>query len=272
MNKKLFIMGAPNAGKSTFLAALWHSVNQKDVRTDLTLERMAGNVNYLQGIEKKWLEVDKLGRTVIGQEQENLTILLAKEDMKLELEFPDLSGETFRDMYDKREISNKLKQKIENADSILYFVNVSDIHTAELISEIDPKYRSEGQKQNERKASEDDPTQVQMIDLLQAILDIKKDVKLAIIFSAWDLVDSIEHDNVDLYLKKHMNMLWQYLHANKNVYHTKLWGVSALGGKIDESEKLLDIEEPIKRIEIINDKREKSCDLTSIILEMSGEL
>ena len=52
----------------------------------------------------------------------------------------------------------------------------------------------------------------------------------------------------------------------------KLWGVSALGGKIDESEKLLDIEEPIKRIEIINDKREKSCDLTSIILEMSGEL
>lgn len=212
MNKKLFIMGAPNAGKSTFLAALWHSVNQKDVRTDLTLERMAGNVNYLQGIEKKWLEVDKLGRTVIGQEQENLTILLAKEDMKLELEFPDLSGETFRDMYDKREISNKLKQKIENADSILYFVNVSDIHTAELISEIDPKYRSEGQRQNERKASEDDPTQVQMIDLLQAILDIKKDVKLAIIFSAWDLVDSIEHDNVDLYLKKHMNMLWQYLH------------------------------------------------------------
>lgn len=111
-----------------------------------------------------------------------------------------------------------------------------------------------------------------MIDLLQAILDIKKNVKLAIIFSAWDLVDSIEHDNVDLYLKKHMNMLWQYLQANKNVYHTKLWGVSALGGKIDESEKLLDIEEPIKRIEIINDKKEKSCDLTSIILEMSGEL
>ena len=205
MNKKLFIMGAPNAGKSTFLAALWHSINQKDVHTDLTLERMAGNVNYLHGIEKKWLEVEKLGRTVMGQEQENLTILLYNDDVKLELEFPDLSGETFRDMYDKREISGKLKQKIENADSILYFVNVSDIHTSEFISEIDPKYRSEGQKSKERKASEDDPTQVQMIDLLQAILDIKKDVKLAIIFSAWDLVDSIEQNNVGLYLKNHMN-------------------------------------------------------------------
>lgn len=117
-------MGAPNAGKSTFLAALWHSINPKDVHTDLTLERMARNVNYLYGIEKKWLEVEKLGRTVMGQEQENLTILL--DDVKLELEFPDLSGETFRDMYDKREVSGKLKQKIENADSILYFVNVRE--------------------------------------------------------------------------------------------------------------------------------------------------
>ena len=41
---------------------------------------------------------------------------------------------------------------------------------------------------------------------------------------------------------------------------------------IIQSEKLLDIEEPIKRIKIINDKKENSCDLTSIILEMSGEL
>ncbi len=29
MNKNFFIMGAPNAGKSTYLAALWHSINQK---------------------------------------------------------------------------------------------------------------------------------------------------------------------------------------------------------------------------------------------------
>ena len=39
MNKKIFIMGAPNAGKSTFLGALWNSVNQKEIHTELTLNK-----------------------------------------------------------------------------------------------------------------------------------------------------------------------------------------------------------------------------------------
>ena len=39
MDKKLFIMGAPNAGKSTYLAALWHSVNQDDLETKLKLKK-----------------------------------------------------------------------------------------------------------------------------------------------------------------------------------------------------------------------------------------
>ena len=34
---------------------------------------------------------------------------------------------------------------------------------------------------------------------------------------------------------------------------------------------MLDIEDPIKRIKIVDDKMVNSCDLTSIILEMSGD-
>ena len=272
MNKKLFIMGAPNAGKSTFLAALWHSINQKDVPTDLTLVRMTGDVNYLCGIEQKWMEVENLERTVIGQEQENLSILLTNGNMELELGFPDLSGETFQNIYENREMSIELKEKIENSDAILYFVNVEDIYAPEFISDIALQYRQDGDNIEVRSAGKDDPTQVQIIDLLQTILGIKKKVNLGLVFSAWDLVDSTESSDVKLFLIKRMNMLWQYLEANKNVYNTKLWGVSAIGGKIDESERLLEFDEPIKRIKIVNDEMGTSCDLTSIILEMSGEL
>lgn len=35
MNRKIFIMGAPNAGKSTYLAALWHSVIQTEMPISL---------------------------------------------------------------------------------------------------------------------------------------------------------------------------------------------------------------------------------------------
>ena len=272
MNKKLFIMGAPNAGKSTFLAALWHSINQKDVGTKLTLKRMSGDLNYLHVIEKKWLEVEQLERTVIGQEQDNLSIVLTDGNNDLELEFPDLSGETFQSIYETREMSLQLKEKIYEADAILYFVNVEDIRTSVLISEIPIDYRQGTQIIEKRNAGEDDPTPVQIIDLLQAVLEIKKEIDFGIIFSAWDLVKSEEKNNVKLFLERQMNMLWQYLEANEKTIHTNIWGVSAIGGKLEEADSLLDIDEPIKRIQVVNEKKEISNDLTTIILEMSGEI
>lgn len=271
MNKKLFIMGAPNAGKSTFLAALWHSVNQKNVDTKLKLKHMKGDVNYLYGIEKKWLEVEQLERTVIGQEQDNLSIILTDGVNDLELEFPDLSGETFQSIYQSREMTLDLKKKIYEADAILYFVNVEDIHNPVFISDLSMECRQDSQDMEKRMACEDDPTQVQIIDLLQSVLDIKKKVNLGIIFSAWDLVTEDKED-VLFYLKRHLNMLWQYLEANGKIFHTNIWGVSAFGGSFDAAEELLDIEEPINRIMVLNEMKEISNDLTTIIGEMSGEI
>ncbi len=265
-------MGAPNAGKSTFLAALWHSINQKDVSTKLTLKCISGDLSYLCGISKKWLEVEQLERTAIGQEQENLSIVLTDGNNDLELEFPDLSGETFQSIYETRELSHQLKEKIYEADAILYFVNVEDIHTSVFISEIPMDYRQASQVTEKRNACEDDPTQVQIIDLLQAVLEIKKEIDLGILFSAWDLVKTEEKNNVNLFLESQMNMLWQYLEANKKNIHTNIWGVSAMGGKIEDADLLLDIDDPIKRIQVVNEKKEISNDLTTIIFEMSGEL
>ena len=272
MNKKIFIMGAPNAGKSTFLGALWHSVNQKEIHTELTLKKMVGDSQHLYRLEKKWLEIERLERTVIGQEKEKLSVLLTNDVDDLEVEFPDLSGETFQNIYESREMSFELRDKISNADAILYFINVEDIHSLEFISEISPEFRQEGIKLKERKPCEDDPTQVQIIDLLQMVLEIRKRrTNLGIIFSAWDLVNQSEQNDVRIFLENHMNMLWQYLESNKSVISTKVWGVSAIGGKIEDSEKLLDIEDPIKRIKIVDENKVTSCDLTSIILEMSGD-
>lgn len=272
MNKKLFIMGAPNAGKSTFLAALWHSVNQKSVQTKLTLSKMKGDSNYLYTIEKKWLQVERLERTAIGQEKEKLSILLSNGCDEMEVEFPDLSGETFQNIYEKREMSIELKQKIMDSDGILYFVNVEDIHEPEFISELPSQFRQGDNLAKGRVPCEDDPTQVQIIDLLQVILRIKKKINIGIIFSAWDLVNDDEQTEVDAYLQKNLNMLWQYLQSNKNIINLKIWGVSAIGGKIEDGDKLLDFVDQIERIKVVNDSGEISNDLTSIISEVSGDI
>lgn len=277
MDKNFFIMGAPNAGKSTYLAALWHSINQNEVPTKLTLKEMTGDSQYLYRLEKKWLEIEVLGRTVPDQEKPELSLLLTDGNDELKLEFPDLSGETFQSIYETREITAELYRKIEQADVILYFINVENIIPAVLIPEISKKLRStdtpDDNKIIERKPSED-PTQIQIIDLLQIISEIKGEkINLGIIFSAWDLLQDSERNTApDDYLKDKMNMLWQYIEANAKRFDTKVWGVSAMGGKAEEVDKLLSVDEPVKRIKVINERKEMSHDLTSIILEMSGEL
>lgn len=150
---------------------------------------------------------------------------------------------------------------------------MENIYHGQLISEVSEEIRNAGQEEyRERKPSQDDPTQIQIIDLLQAIAEIKRSqVKLGIIFSAWDLIDDMENVNPRKYLKNNMNMLWQYLEANCRKFDTVIWGVSALGGKLDDFEELLDIEDPITRIKVINENKSISHDVTSIIAEMSGE-
>lgn len=272
MNSKIFIMGAPNAGKSTFLGALWSSINQREVSTALTLKKMLGDDQYLYRLEQKWLEAEQLERTAIGQEKEKLSVLLTNGADDLEIEFPDLSGETFQNIYKNREVSFELRDKISVADAILYFINVEDIYSPEFISETSPEVRQDNKDMREREPCDDDPTQVQVIDLIQIALGIrKKRTKIGIIFSAWDLVETSEQTDVRAFLKKRMNMLWQYLESNKCKIDTRVWGVSAFGGKIGDAEKLLDLEEPINRIKIVNEQKETSCDLTSIIFDIARD-
>lgn len=275
MDKKLFIMGAPGAGKSTYLAALWHSVNQDDLKTMLTLKKMDKDTQYLYTLEKKWLAVEDLERTAIGQEVSEIRLLLTDGNQDLVVEFPDLSGETFQNIYEDRNISKSLYEKIREADAILYFINVEAIYHGELIAEVSPELReTETATIKEREPSRDDPTQIQIIDLLQIIAKIKRNrIKLGIIFSAWDLVDKEDKCIVDPYeyLKNEMHMLWQYLMANYRLFDTMMWGVSALGGKVSDSEKLLAIEDPVMRIRVVGEDKCKSHDVTSIIAKILGD-
>ena len=281
MNKKIFIIGEPAAGKSTFLAALWHSVTQGIKDTEYQLDHMGMNVSYLYGLEGKWINGEKLDRTKITQEISEQTVFLKNENEKLEIEFPDLSGETFQNIYDYRNLSPDLYEKINRADAILYIINVDNIHTFEYIADIKKwirksssnKEQNEEPKIQERKPSQDDPTAIQVLDLLQIISKIKrKKIKLGIVFSAWDLVEDMKNVNPRSYLKDNLFILWQYLEANKNLFDTKIWGVSAQGGKIEElEEKGLLSKEAIERIIVIDEKQELSNDITKIIAELSRD-
>ena len=88
----------------------------------------------------------------------------------------------------------------------------------------------------------DDPTQVQLVELLQFVRYLRNDQKLnlTIVISAWDLLEAQSHKwkPQDL-VKKELPLLWQYAKSNSDIFSVMYYGVSAQGGKLNETDRLL---------------------------------
>jgi hypothetical protein len=272
--KQCYIMGLPNAGKTTYLAALWYSLNNASMQNKIKLSAM-GNTKYLADLCKKWVDAEQLGRTKLGYEKTEISIDIIDENKNnFCLRFPDLSGETFQNQYEKREISEELTEYIRIADGILMFINVDDIRGITFIAEVPNEMRPTQNQDDMRNPKQDDPLQIQVIELLQFVQVIKnnKMTNLGIVLSAWDLTKNLEaKPTPEEFIKKEMNMLWQFLQSNKITFNTNFWGVSAQGGKLDARDDLLSIDEPMKRIIVESNYGETSHDITLPIYNVVGE-
>lgn len=271
--KNCFIMGFPSAGKTTYLAALWHLLFNGDI-TQASPYKISsmGDVHYLTQISTTWVNVQPINRTLLEDQKESLGINVErKEDgQKLKLILPDLSGETFSNIYEKKKISNSLYSAIQTADTVLLFVNVETIYKISLISKLDPSIAGSVDTKPIERDKKLDPIAIKLIELLQIVNKIKQGnrVRLALMLSAWDMID--EDVLPEDYVKEHMKILWQFLKANKKYFDVRYWGVSAQGGSIEnesDQEKLRDISDPIDRIQIVNQNGNKSNDITLPIFE-----
>lgn len=279
--KQCFIIGLPNAGKTTYLAALWYSLNNASMQNKIKLSAM-GNTKYLADLSRKWVDAEQLGRTKLVYEKPEILINIVDENKNnFKLRFPDLSGETFQNQYEKREISEDLAEYIRVSDGILMFINIDNIKGITFIAELPKEMRAShnqddlsSENYSVRNPKQDDPIQVQVIELLQFVEVIKKSktTNLGIVLSAWDLVKNFETKlTPEEFVKKEMNMLWQFLQSSKSMYKTSFWGVSAQGGKLEDRDDLLMIDEPMKRIIVESNCEEPSHDITLPIYKVVGE-
>lgn len=274
MYKKCFIAGLPSAGKTTFLAALWNLINH-DPDAKLKLNKIE-NGQYLASLSNKWANMEPLERTVPSGEQADISIKLEMSNRTIfDLQLPDLSGETFQSQYEMREISEEVAKYIEDADAVLFFINVNSIKLLGLISE-QTFSRSSTPSTNDvnRNPKVDDPIQIQVIELLQFILFIRKNkmLKIGFMFSAWDLIKSKLNDiKPEQFLEERMNMLWQFCQANQDSIEYQTWGISAQGGSFNEKDLLLDKEYPYERIFVEGNDGYKGCDLTLPLYLLMGD-
>lgn len=281
MNETHTIIGMQGAGKTTYLAALWHLVNSNETSTALVLDRLEGEANYLNEMVESWQKCEKVRRTSAAEDHPIVIYLKQPATgVSVAFNFTDLSGEKFEHQFAGRYCSSEYVAEVNGNDGLVLFVNADRAHKGTTIKD------AQGLLDGEDTASEIEwqpkfvSEQAQLVDLLQCLQKApfaQKERRLAVIISAWDVVTNRATAND--WLVHEMPFLAQYLSTNRRSFETKMWGVSAQGGVLmtDAQGKILDTEvrtellrqTPSNRIRCVSSEG-TSSDITLPLCWLSG--
>jgi hypothetical protein len=261
---RLSIVGLTGSGKTTYLAALWDALSRSPSPDPLlTLASLPTERQYLTEIHERWLRCDPTPYTRQGQGVTPLRLQLQTRDgAPFELEVPDIAGEAFNELWEKRTWSEDLRQTSEAARGLLVFVHANNIETIHplVVEEASEEHRAECEESVDPPNPWDPaaaPTQVKLIDLIQAIADADPDrsvLPLAVVLSAWD---SVREQGVspDDFLAMRMPMLAQYLEVNRS-FVSRVFGASAMGGDVEdpaELKRLRGVDPSSDRVELVEE-------------------
>jgi hypothetical protein len=245
MGGNFVIMGLPESGKTTFLAALWHLVEAGETSSRLRLDRYQGDVSYLNLISEAWRNFKKVPRTsqVGGDVDVTIPLVDTETGVKGAAYFPDLAGETFDIQVELRRCRPEFIDAVAKDDGILFFISANvkgeSMSVVELNAlmpkddkvpegEIDEKSPSTVKVEWAPKMV---PAQVRVVQILSVLLRPPfepRKRRIAFIISAWDLTDGSGLVPI-AWLNENMPLVSQFLQTNKASYTHRVYGVSAQG-------------------------------------------
>lgn len=279
------LVGLPAAGKTTFLAALWHLVHQIRMPCALKIDRLKGSSRYLNEMSNAWLNCTAVPRTNPGSEAiVAMELSESATGRVMTVVFPDLSGESFESQWTTRTMTQTFEKQLGGATGALFFINPTTVveptridQVAPAIAEVEALLADAAQDhstdQHDLNESlpwkpEEAPTQVQLVELLQFI-DSRRSSRVpfrsAVMISAWDRV-ALEGLTPAHWLRARMPLLWQYLTANERAFDSVIFGVSAQGGEYDAAvREQLSRMTPGERVQLVGSAVSNSHDLTEPI-------
>jgi hypothetical protein len=279
--RHFLLMGLPSTGKTTFLAALWYAVQQRTTPTALILEKLNGDSAYLNRIRSAWLSYQPVGRNPTDTETFVSMLLKSRSgDAEVHLTFPDVSGESFKQQWTDRQMTQSYQSCIQSANGGILFLHPSQVKSSPLISEvsdlaaiIDPEI-PQVQTPLTLPASaapwniEESPTQVQVVELLQILSrEVQSSIpfRMIVAVSAWDLVDpSLSPQE---WVMRQLPLLGQFLSSNTENFTVTFYGISAQGGNYDGADvaRIQNVN-PAKRIRIVGEGVTDPHDITQPLL------
>jgi phage pi2 protein 07 len=136
-DSKQIMVGMVNAGKTTYLAALFHVAETAEVPGSLQLVKLEENREYVINKRNEWLGCKPFERTKVGKEQLIRMVLKHPDSSEeINLSVPDLSGETFRDQWELRRTTKLADDLLQSADGILLFLHPATTNRSTQINEM----------------------------------------------------------------------------------------------------------------------------------------
>ena len=254
-------IGLPNAGKSTFIAALGYVLQHDEVKTALKLAQLSDEVTYINSLTDDWLGCKEFERTKTGLKDVTFELELRDSSALLgKVVFPDISGETFEHHWSLREWEADFAALASRAEGILLFVHPLYLPKPYSVADRAKVAGAAGEEPVETKPESWDPEkaapQVKLVDFLQMVAshtERKLPIRLTVIVSAWDLVLNVsEKAQPDTWLEKAAPLLHQYIVSNPETFDARFFGVSAQGGdNSKDGARLRAVDEPSRRVKVI---------------------
>jgi hypothetical protein len=261
------IVGLPSSGKTTFLAALWHMVREVGADRALSFDRLSqGNYEHLNALAKRWRSGTIQQRTQVSGAKAVTMRLKSEDGQKVEVSFPDLPGEDFSRMWERRELDKGMLETL-TAPSLVLMINGDTIKMPAWLVDWATLQRKLGIAPPEKEpidwSADLAPTQVRIVDLLQMLMSGELNIggrRLALLISAWDKVEGEGQTPAEI-LENKLPFLNQYLRSGRDPWTWHVWGLSSQGGVYEDPEKdesfaetdsLRDLERPSDRIKVVD--------------------
>lgn len=268
------IIGMPGSGKTTYLAALWHLLTSKEVNSKFILNRLVGDRTYLDKISDLWQNCEEVPRTSLAAETKvSIDVKEVVTGKNAILHFPEFSGESFELQLASRKCKTDYVEGFDGEGGILLFITADKVTDGMSIVDVAPVEQDQEIKEAPEEHAEWNPkmvpNQVNLVELLQFLQHkpfIKLNRRLAIIISAWDVIEAQPIQiSPTAWLERELPLLFQFLINNKESFNFRVYGISAQGGDVTStSRQALALKVPSKRISCIGQDTEQH-DLTSPI-------
>ena len=257
------MIGLPETGKTTFLAALWHVIrNHETVPGALRLAAVRGDRTYLNRIENQWLACQQIDRTSVAGQEVMIRVQHPATGQTVELSIPDISGELYEDIqWGHRECPPSYMRLTASAAGGLLFLHPDSTKETDTITQVDQAISgvlggaagdvSASSERAEPWDPKRSPTQVKLVELLQFFLShAQPPIRLGVIISAWDRVTE-EPMTPAQWLAARVPLLHQFLTANDDRIVHRVYGISAQGGPLTAADTLREEHVAARRIRVV---------------------